>query len=521
MEPNLSSSRVVVRNAVFNIAGYSFSVAYVFFLIPIVVHHVGVEQFGLWSLMIALTGYVGLADFGLSTSFVKYIAEYVSLKDYEKVNTVVQHGLLYYGVLSLLFLAIGWLLYVPVFDLLKIPPERYEVATVTFFLALAGFGITSMTSVFVSVLVGLQRTDVFNTMAGIVMVVRFAAIMIALQLGKGLPGLMVADVLVTFVSAIPLWMVTRRRIPQLRLRFVRYDHQMMKRLLSFGSQLQISRVAELVQAQFDKFLLTRFVGLTAVSLYDFGSRPLVRLRALPLSAISSLVPAVSALDAEHNPARILAGLLRATRYLMIVALPLFAFFVCFAHEIITVWLGSGFDQAATTMQLLSIPYFFSVVVSVLSLVSQGMGEPKFQMQAMLVQAGLNILLSTVLVTVLGYFGAVLGTIIAGVVGSLLFVHLYGRRLMTAPARTFAGMMGKPLLSVAVAAAIGYASLLWLQSMMHAVSRGGAFISLTLAGIVFLLAYMIVLLLTRTFGPDDKGFLMNVLPRRFQKFIDSW
>lgn len=517
----LSSSRVVVRNAVFNIAGYAVSVAYVFFLIPVVVHYVGVEQFGLWSLMIALTGYVGLADFGLNTSFVKYIAEYVSLGDYERVNAVVRHGVLFYGVLSLLFLVIGWFLFVPVFDLLRIPPEQYDLATVTFFLALAGYGVTSMTSVFVSVLSGIQRTDIYNMLAAIVMVVRFSAIMVALLLGKGLPGLMVADLLVTLASVAPLWMVTRKCVPQLSLRSLRYDHLMMKRLFRFGSQLQISRVAELVQVQFDKFLLTRFVGLAAVSLYDFGSRPLGRLRALPLSAISSLVPAVSALDAEHNPARILAGLLRATRYLIVIGMPLFVFFICFARDIIRVWLGDGFDQAATTMQVLSIPYFLSVIVGVLALVSQGMGEPKFQMQAMVVQASLNILLSTILVMWLGYYGAVLGTTIAGVAGSLLFLHLYGRRLMNAPALAFGRMMVKPLVSVAVATVAGYAGLLWLHSVIGDVSRGGAFVSLGLAGMIFLGIYVLMLLLTRTFGPDDKGFLVHVMPHRLQRFINSW
>jgi O-antigen/teichoic acid export membrane protein len=518
MQETLSSSRVVVHNAMYNLVGYAVSALYVFFLIPIIVRFIGVEQFGLWSLMLALTGYIGLADLGLSTSFVKYIAEYVSVGDSRRVNQVIRQGLLFYVLLSVVVLVAGYFLFPLAFSILRIPSVKYDLSQMCFLTALATFGVSNIAGVFGSILNGIQRSDVFNMLVAILLPLKFAASFVVLALGYGLIGLMTSDLVVSAGTIIPLVWMTKKHFPQFSLTHIPYDNGLMKVLLRFGAQLQVSRFAELVQFQFDKMLLSRFIGLPAVSLYDFGSRPLARLRALPITAIASLVPAVSALDAVHERARIQAALIRSTRYLVVLTLPCFAFIVCFAHELVAVWLGPGFDQAATTMQILAIGYAISVGAMTLALVSQGMGQPKYQMHATIVQAILNIVLSTTLVLTFGYFGAVVGTTVSIIVGASLFYYWFGKQLMDHPIAAIVTICSKPLASIVPAVLIGLGIRFAWRGDAAASSRLEMLVFVIVMTIVFFCVYAAMIYVSRTFTHDDKGFVASVLPGRLKYFL---
>jgi hypothetical protein len=89
IDDRLSSSRAVVRSGIFNLAGFGVSALYMILLVPIVLFYLGREQYGLWTAVLAITGYIGLADLGVSTSFVTYIARYVANLDYRQAGQVV------------------------------------------------------------------------------------------------------------------------------------------------------------------------------------------------------------------------------------------------------------------------------------------------------------------------------------------------------------------------------------------------------------------------------------------------
>ena len=520
MTTNLSSSRVVVHNAVYSLLGYGASALYIFLLVPLVVSYVGLQTFGLWSLMMALTGYIGLVDLGLGTSFVKYIAEFASLGEHGKVGKVVQHGFLFYLFVSLVMLLAGWLVFPMLFSALRIPPDQFDLAKKMFFLSLAGFGATSIVSVVGSVLTGIQRNDAYNVVLVGSLVVKYVLIAIALYTGFGIVGLMLADVLVTLFMTVPLWLTIRGLYPTLSVTSFSYDGGLMKKLLGFGAQLQVSRLADIVQSQFDKLLLTRFIGLSAVSLYDFGSRPLSRLRALPLTGASALLPAVAALDAADNPDRILAALHRATRYVILLALPLFAYLCCFARELIAVWLGPGFEQSALTIQILAIAYYLNVIASPLSYVSQGRGEPKYQMKSMLIQVVLNIVLSTTLIMRFGYFGAVAGTTTAMITGVLIFFRWYGKSLVQHPLTLLVNANVKPVLCILPAGLLALAVRWVLTESVGISSRVGVGAVLIVVGGVMLLVYALMVRSTGVLSEDDRGFIGGVLPERF-KYLASY
>ncbi len=521
IEETLASSRAVVRSGMYNLAGFAASSLYMILIVPVALHFLGIESYGLWTMILALAGYLGLVDLGLSTSFVTYLARFIATGDYDRAARVVHSGLGFYGAVTAVMMGICLVGADPVFRLLRIADQDMATSRTALFLAVGGFFVTSVAGVYGSVLTSIQRVDALNAVIIGSMAVRFAAIVASLSAGYGVAGLLVAEIVVTLFTVPILILLIRRQLPGLPFSWRGYDHALMKTLLRFGLHLQVSRLADMVQQQWDKLLLKPFLGFSAVSMYDFGSRPAGRLRLLPLTAIASLVPAISALDARDDQERIHAAFVRGTRYLAMIAAPMFGIAIAFASPLIALWLGPGYSQAAWTLRLLSIGLFVNVIGGPLAMISQGRGEPQYQMRTTLVQAGLNLALSYALIVYAGYFGAVCGTVVATTVGGFLFFWVYGRKITPRPLRFLVVLTYRPVLCVAPAALLGLAvgtGAAWLSGFGGRVAAAAEVIA---GGIVFLGAYIVLLKSVRALTADDVGFFRNALPPRIVGLLGKW
>src|SRR5579872_4036399 len=65
----------LARNTFFTTLGYLLSVAVAFLLTPMILHALGAAGYGAWLLILQVTGYAGLLDFGLQPAVAKKIAE--------------------------------------------------------------------------------------------------------------------------------------------------------------------------------------------------------------------------------------------------------------------------------------------------------------------------------------------------------------------------------------------------------------------------------------------------------------
>jgi len=65
---------VLIRNIFSNWASVAINLAVAFLLSPFLVHSLGDSAYGLWVLVLSVTGYMGLLDTGLRVSIVKPVA---------------------------------------------------------------------------------------------------------------------------------------------------------------------------------------------------------------------------------------------------------------------------------------------------------------------------------------------------------------------------------------------------------------------------------------------------------------
>ena len=65
--------RRIIENIFSNWAGLLVSVAIAFVVSPIIVNTLGKEIYGIWTLIVSVTSYFTVLDFGVSTAIVRYV----------------------------------------------------------------------------------------------------------------------------------------------------------------------------------------------------------------------------------------------------------------------------------------------------------------------------------------------------------------------------------------------------------------------------------------------------------------
>ena len=84
------SLRRLVGNATVSVIQTIVSFVVLFVLYRYLIHQLGSEQLGLWSLVLASTSIARLSEMGLTGSVVNFVARYHALKDNEQAAEIVQ-----------------------------------------------------------------------------------------------------------------------------------------------------------------------------------------------------------------------------------------------------------------------------------------------------------------------------------------------------------------------------------------------------------------------------------------------
>ncbi|MBI4371350.1 MAG: oligosaccharide flippase family protein, partial [Elusimicrobia bacterium] len=329
------------RNTTYNAVSTLAALAVGLVVAPLLLRHLGLDQFGFWSLIWAITGSLALVDLRISAAVTRFAADAWARGDEKRVTRLASTGLTFYLALGLLEVVGALvLLAVPSRDLFDFPAAVAAEGRLTLLLAVAVFAINSAGSVFVGLLQGLQRFDLtaLVTVAGTCL--RLVGVLAVVGLGGGLRELVLVEGAIALFQGLSSYVQARRLLPGLRLVPSRVAGSVFKELGAFGLKLQVAHLAFLVSFHGDKLLLSFFLGLPAVAFYDLGSKVAYLMRGLPLLLVSAVGPAASALEAGGNRGRLWGLYLQGTAYLVAAGTPLLVFTVVGAGPILRVWLGT-------------------------------------------------------------------------------------------------------------------------------------------------------------------------------------
>lgn len=520
----MSDRRTIARNTVFNAAGRIWEALAGIGLTVYTIDRVGLEGFGLWSLVALFTGYAALFDFGVNSGFTKYIAEYAARDDRYGVNAVISTGTWFYVALGALMLAVGW----PLIDLLLAgtlrlmallnpgrevdlaPGGPWSEARVLLQGALIIIAANNALAPFGALQTGLQRMGLANAIGFAASLVKVAVTVVLLESGFGVRGLLYASgVVLAFTAALNI-LVAFRIYPGLRCTPGRMNRAIFDRMFSFGWRSQVARLANLINFQTDRLVVAVATGgnLDLVGVYRVGEDLATKMRQAPALLVSALIPAVSSLEARDDQGRLAILYRRSTKYVGALAVPA-ALYLLATTEL---WLSlygpkDTLGSAGWVARLLIVGYVMNVLPGPGVSVALGKGEAGLPMWAGLISMVANVVLTVFLFWCFGFLGVAAGTSLALGLSTAWFFRAMRRLIGLAPT----ALLSEALLWPGIAALPGTALCVAVNfGLQGFTDRPANLIAAGLCFGVFGLSYGLCLRLTPFVDAYDVDFLRDTL-----------
>jgi O-antigen/teichoic acid export membrane protein len=374
-------------NALTTLAQVIGSAGVLFLLYRFLIRTIGVERLGIWSLVLATTSVVTLANQGFSTSIVKFVAKYVAREESANVSALLQTALISLavtlGILSVaLFPVAKWGL------ALVLPASRLAEAGAILPYAFVSLWANLAGSILQAGLGGYELITLRNyVVLGGSFVYLFLAF--ALVPRYGLAGLAYSQVVQAAACLAASWILLQRRLPCLPLWPHRWSRALFREMWRYGVHFQLVTISQAVREPVTKALLAKFGGLELTGYYDMALRWVVTFRELIVQANQVLVPTISGLQ-EREPRSIPFVYRESYRVIFFLALPAFAFLAAVSPVVALVWIGRYEPIFVRFVVLLAVGWLVNVLSNPAYVVDLGTGALRWVSIGCVSTAALNM-----------------------------------------------------------------------------------------------------------------------------------
>lgn len=452
---------------------------------PLVLSHISLADYGLWSASFILIMYIGLTDVGFSNVYVRYSAHYHAQDDTPSINKLLSTGVVTLSALSVLVLGGLWLVLPHVLDFLKVAAAQHHVAQVLVMGTAAMFMLDLSLGAYCYLLHGLQRIREEQQVAVIGYVLELVLIFVFLQLGMGVYALLVAFVLRYLWSLSAFIRLAHRFLPGLQISLRHYDQEKLRLFFGFGVAVQASALVGTALFSLDRVLAGFMLGPKGIALFELGSKLPVAAISVP-SAISNVtMPAASRHSSHGNDAAIKTLYLGASRAISLVSAFPLAFMLMFAGVIAHAWLGPRDDLQALPM-ILALTAAWShlhIITGPGSAVFRALGKVGNEF----VYHGLRVFFLPLgiglAVVFFGYsaLALMLGLAVGSAVAALAYMLFNHKQLGCVPATVFSGILLPALPAYLLAYGL---LLLWQQMVPSVMGRMQETLLLAMVGLVY-------------------------------------
>ena len=388
-----------------------------FVSVPVLLHHLGDQRFGIWATITSLQLLLTFADLGLSNGVVNAIADADADADRRRMQRDVTSvfallTLVGIGVLGM-FLVLMQVMNVS--NLVGgayggVPPREVNQALLAFVVCLS---LSLPLGIVMRIQMGFQETAAAYSWIAMGSAIGLAGTIIVVVLDGQLPAAVLATAGGPVVAAgMNAAVMFGRSRPWLRPRMRDASRASAKLLMRAGGMWFAIQCATAVSYQSDALVISHVIGASAVTAYTVPMRLFLFMPALMSFALLPLWPAIRSALARDD----IQWVRRASRRMAMLAsvavviptgLLLFA-----APVIIEIWTSGQVEVSSGLLIVLSMWAVTTCLVTPIAFLLAGLNALRFQVWTNVSMAVANLGLSIPLAHVMGIEGVALATVIA-------------------------------------------------------------------------------------------------------------
>ncbi|MCK5179783.1 MAG: hypothetical protein KAR32_09655, partial [Candidatus Omnitrophica bacterium] len=260
----VTKAKRLAAGSVLGGASFILRIAISLFMTPFMIARFGDQTYGLWMLVASFSGFYGVLDLGLSTAVQRYMSRAIGTDDTEEVSYIFNTSLVVFcglGFIAMLFTgALAWMAPVFVKETADISIFRIVVLLCSVNI-IVSFPMRSFWGILSSNL----RFDISIYLNLINVAIKTILMIVFLKLGYGIVAVALINLITDLVWNAANVICALRIAPYIKIsvEFIKFDR--LKMFLGYSIYVFISRIADLIKFTIDNYVISAFVGLSAVT----------------------------------------------------------------------------------------------------------------------------------------------------------------------------------------------------------------------------------------------------------------
>ncbi len=419
-----SLKKQAIKSVTFNYLGYFFHALISIIATPIIVHSLGNAQYGIWSLVISVTGYYGLLNFGMRSALTKYLAEYNAKGDFDEVNRLINSSFVFFTGIAATILVFSYIVSINFHRIFVIEDVNLEVIRAIIIITGLNISLSFIFQPFDRILVALNRFDIRNIIGIGSSIVRVLLIVAVLKAGFALMAMAFVVLFVDVATYIIISVYSRKIFKKLSLGFTLVTKRSLKKLFNFGLFNFMRHLSEVSLRRADSVIIGIFLGPSMIAIYTIAEGLINYMWLIAKGITTVTLPVTSSLAALNEVDKLRKVMLIIPKYILPIALFIGIQFYFLGDEFILLWMGEGYHQTYVVFCILMIARFGMMSHETMIASAVGMGHNKFVGFLAISEILAKVLLSIYLVKIIGLIGVALGTVIPLTISRSLIIPVY-------------------------------------------------------------------------------------------------
>ena len=398
---------------------------------PLLISKLGQSEYGLYSLIASIIGYLTVLDLGFGNAIVVYTAKYRAQKKYDEEKKL--HGMfkLIFNILSIIAMFLGLILYLNVENLFGTTMTTIELskAKIMMIILIFNLGVTFSFNIYTSIISAYEKF-IFKKIMSILNTLLKPAIMLPL-LFMGYKSIAM-NVVITIVNIIILlsnYIYCKKKL-NIDIKFMGFDKELFKTIFEYSFFIFLGVIVDKVNWSVDQFVLGAVSGVIEVSLYSTASTLNQLFISLSTAISGVFLPKMSKLVANNiSSEKLTEEFIKIGRIQYYIIFLMASGLVLFGKQFIRLWVGPEFDKSYYVAIILILPLCFELIQNLALSIMQAMNKYKFRTITTAIMSIFNILLSVFLAKKYGAIGSAVGTGIALIVVNLIIMNIYYHKVI--------------------------------------------------------------------------------------------
>jgi O-antigen/teichoic acid export membrane protein len=452
--PKLAAS--IGTNTIFGIILGGTQVSTRLITIPIVIAHLGLGGYGIWSIIMTTAAYMRFGTVGVKSAFQKYVAEATGTGDYSKASQ-----LLSTGCAAILTLSVVGLIPIAFFShalaqAAGVPSQFLKETSSSISVLALIMVMANVGAVFEAIIMGGHRIDIARRFGIGFAIVEAIAIVALLHFGYGLLAMASVMGASDLAYVVCCFAASRRVVPQIHIAMRHIRKSVLRELFRFAGSYQLVSVLQVLYAAILPVTMLHAFGVDFAGIYALCLRlinPAQMLQDAFLLSILSGGSMVYASGAVERMGNLLHKSFKVTMAFALIPLSLIA---CFGASIIFAWTGQNAPQFRTALALVALAGVFQAV-SVLGLVLYRISGSAVLDNLRQVLVIVTLLAVTMFAHRIGFYGVLGGLAFAEMLGMLFMVYAVAKTFHVFRPQTLLSDFYKAVISTAGIVTVGVAA----------------------------------------------------------------